>query len=142
MLQTVFLRLVRRGQDHAAPPAVAHAASYLCRAAINAALDLLRQQRQARSLPLDEAHTLLERPAATGAEREHAATELRAWLRGALCRLHPRSAELFALRYLEGYENREIARMLGTSRVTVAVSLHRTRLRLRRQLLSREKGRP
>jgi RNA polymerase sigma-70 factor (ECF subfamily) len=41
---------------------------------------------------------------------------------------------MFVLRYLEGLDNREIARLLGTSQGVVAVQLHRARRRLRREL--------
>ena len=53
----------------------------------------------------------------------------------ALSRLNPRAAEVFALRYFEGLDNREIARILGTSWSSVAVTLHRTRVRLRKEIL-------
>ena len=46
----------------------------------------------------------------------------------------PRAAEMFALRYFEGLGNREIADLLGTSQGVVAVLLHRTRHRLRKEL--------
>ena len=52
-------------------------------------------------------------------------------MRKALTGLSPRSAEIFALRYLEGYDNQEIARMLGSSKSTVAVILHRARRHVR-----------
>ncbi len=41
---------------------------------------------------------------------------------------------MFALRYFEGLGNREIAELLGTSQGVVAVLLHRTRARLRKEL--------
>ena len=47
-----------------------------------------------------------------------------------------KAAEIFVLRYFEGYGNNEIAGMLGTSRSTVNVILHRTRERLREELAS------
>jgi RNA polymerase sigma factor (sigma-70 family) len=52
----------------------------------------------------------------------------------ALAQLKPRSAEIFALRFLEGFGNPEIARMLGISQVLVAVIVHRTRQQLRKEL--------
>jgi RNA polymerase sigma-70 factor (ECF subfamily) len=48
--------------------------------------------------------------------------------------LNPRAAEIFVLRYFEGYGNREIARLLQTSWSTVAVTLHRTRTKLKNDL--------
>ena len=41
---------------------------------------------------------------------------------------------MFALRYLEGYDNREIARMLGTTQAVVAVVLHRARGRMQKEI--------
>jgi DNA-directed RNA polymerase specialized sigma24 family protein len=45
------------------------------------------------------------------------------------------------LRYIEGQANRDIARLLGISRVSVAVSLHRTRQRLQDELGQWRRGR-
>jgi len=131
VLQNVFLRLARRDED-ALP--VDNLSSYLYRAAINAALDLLRARRDTERVGIEEAQRLLSAPAEGAPDRVQEAQELRAWLRRALARLRPRAAEVFALRYLEGYENHDIARMLRISRVAVAVTLHRTRRRLRREL--------
>ena len=41
---------------------------------------------------------------------------------------------MFALRFFEGYDNREIARMLDTSSGTVAVTLNRARNQLKSEL--------
>jgi RNA polymerase sigma-70 factor (ECF subfamily) len=60
--------------------------------------------------------------------------ELRQALGRALALLKPRSAEVFALRFLEGFSNPQIARMLGISLVAVAVIVHRTRQQLRKEL--------
>jgi RNA polymerase sigma-70 factor (ECF subfamily) len=130
VLQTVFLRLARRAEGHGLAP---QAASYLHRAAVNAALDLLRARSRSRSVGLEEAGGELEDPRA-GAERGFAARELRDWLRQAVGRLGPRAAEIFALRYFEGVSNQQIARLLGTSQAVVAVVLHRTRGRLRKEI--------
>ena len=55
-------------------------------------------------------------------------------MRQALARMSPKAAEVFTLRYFEGYGNHEIAKLLGTSRSTVNVILHRTRRKLREEL--------
>jgi RNA polymerase sigma factor (sigma-70 family) len=60
--------------------------------------------------------------------------ELRQVLGRALSQLQPRSAEVFALRFIEGMSNREIARALGISAVHVAVTIFRTRQQLRKEL--------
>jgi RNA polymerase sigma-70 factor (ECF subfamily) len=59
---------------------------------------------------------------------------LRQALAGALARLKPRPAEIFALRFLEGLSNQQIAQSMGISQVLVAVIVHRTRLQLRKEL--------
>lgn len=130
VVQTVFLRLARREQGHGLAP---NAASYLHRAAVNAGLDLVRARRRAHKVALDDVAPEL-RDTAPGAERGAAARELRDWLRRAVGRLHPRAAEIFALRYFEGVSNQQIARLLGTSQAVVAVVLHRTRNRLRKEI--------
>src|SRR5262245_61575415 len=56
VLQTVFLRLSRRGDVNLEP----NPGSYLRRAAINAALDLLRQRARTESIPIDDVAPVLE----------------------------------------------------------------------------------
>jgi RNA polymerase sigma factor (sigma-70 family) len=51
--------------------------------------------------------------------------------------LNPRAAEIFILKHVEGYDNAEIAQMLGTSRGTVAVLLFRARARLKKSIRRR-----
>jgi len=131
VLQTVFLRLARRESGELP---VDNLSSYLYRAGVNAALDLLRVRRGTASVAIEDAEGLLPAALSGSPDRTEEARELRAWLRRALARLRPRAAEVFTLRYLEGQDNHDIARMLGISRVAVAVSLHRTRHRLRHEL--------
>jgi RNA polymerase sigma-70 factor (ECF subfamily) len=138
VLQTVFLRLLQQGE---AAPAVENPASYLYRAAVNAALDLLRSSQVRRSVPLD-AVAGRQRAVAPTPEEQQDAAELRRWLRRALAELPPRAAAIFALRHLEGQPNHEIARTLGISRITVAVTLHRARIRLRRAFRGWTRERP
>jgi RNA polymerase sigma-70 factor, ECF subfamily len=130
VLQSVFLRMLKR--DSSAEP-VGNMTSFLHRAAVNAALDLLRARRNIRHVPLDELEPVLAEPAERGPERAHSSGEIRDWLRGALARLNPRIAEMFALRFFEGKENPEIARMMNTTPGTVAVTMSRTRDRLQKE---------
>jgi RNA polymerase sigma factor (sigma-70 family) len=51
-----------------------------------------------------------------------------------MAEIQPRWAEIFALRFLEGLSNQQIAKSLGISQVRVAVIVHRTRLQLRKEL--------
>jgi DNA-directed RNA polymerase specialized sigma24 family protein len=41
---------------------------------------------------------------------------------------------MFALRYFEGFDNGEIARVMSTSALVVGVTLHRARTRLRKEI--------
>ena len=124
VLQTVFLRLLNRGTQVAA---VGNEESYLRRAAINAALDVVRAQRADRTVELSE----------LAADPAHGVSaELRQALARALAQLKPRPAEIFVLRFLEGFSNPQIADMLGISQVLVAVIVYRTRQQLRRELSS------
>jgi RNA polymerase sigma-70 factor (ECF subfamily) len=136
VLQSVFLRLARQAEGTLD---VANASSYLYRAAINTAFDLLRTRRGRVNVPLEE---VVDAPGGLpGPDVAQEAAEIRNWLRQALATLPPRAAEVFALRYLEGEANRDIARLLGVSRVSVAVSLHRTRQRLQNELGQWRRGR-
>jgi RNA polymerase sigma-70 factor, ECF subfamily len=130
VLQTVFLRLARRGTGaDAVEDVVENQESYLRRAAINAALDVMRW-RQAN--PTVELPDLPDEMAQS--EAGDRMPELRQALGRALAQLKPRPAEIFALRFLEGFSNPQIAQMLGISQVLVAVIVHRTRQQLRKEL--------
>src|SRR5262245_38568374 len=87
VLQTVFLRLCRR--EAGAEP-VDHLAGYLHRAAVNAALDLMRSRQNVRNVPLDDLEPVLAEPAYRSPDRQQTASETRQWLRGTLARLNPR----------------------------------------------------
>lgn len=127
VLQTVFLRLAQGGPDRVDNPA-----SYLYRAAVNSALDLLRARKDRPSVPLEAAGDLPD-AGRRGPHEEREVAEVKDWLRRALATLPPKAAEMFALRYLEDMDNRDIARLLGCSRLAVAVTLHRTRQRLQNE---------
>jgi RNA polymerase sigma-70 factor (ECF subfamily) len=133
VLQTVFLRLVKR--DPGAEP-VDNLPSFLHRAAVNAALDLMRARQHVRNVPLDDLEPVLAESAHRGPDRAHNSGEIRDWLRGALGRLNPRIAQMFVLRFFEGKDNPEIARLLDTTPGTVAVTLSRTRVRLQEEYRS------
>lgn len=130
VLQTVFLRMVKR--DSGAQP-VDNMASFLHRAAVNAALDLVRSRQNIRNIPLDELEPMLSEPAHRSPDRIQHSGEIREWLRGALARLNPKIAEMFMLRFFDGKDNPEIARLLQTTPGTVAVTLSRTRDRLEKE---------
>ncbi|HVN03156.1 MAG TPA: sigma-70 family RNA polymerase sigma factor [Bryobacteraceae bacterium] len=133
VLQTVFMRLLRRQPDAAA---VGNMEGYLRRAAVNAALDLIRSRQSAPQIPLDDVAPLLPENASLAPDRVHRSAEIRAWLRQAVARLNPRAAEMFSLRFFEGKDNPEIAETLGTTTATVAVTLSRTRDRIQQEFRS------
>ena len=60
--------------------------------------------------------------------------ELRELLSEALSRLGATAAQMFALRYFEGFGNGEIAKVMNTSPLVVGVTLHRARARLRKEI--------
>ena len=127
VLQVVFLRLLRRGSGAEAPD---NSEAYLRRAAINAALDVIRSRQAQRTVELNADLAEDDTP------------ELRRALASALAKLPARSAEVFTLRFLIGFTNAEIARTLGISSVLVGVIVHRTRQRLRKELGSYLGDRP
>jgi RNA polymerase sigma-70 factor (ECF subfamily) len=127
VLQTVFLRMLRRGRN-ASP--LENPESYLRRAAINAALDVIRSRQSDQTVPLPEESS--ERAPAAAVQAD--VSGLRQALSKGIAALKPMQAEIFALRFLEGLSNREIAETLGVSQVRVAVIVHRTRLQLRKEL--------
>jgi len=129
-LQTVFLRLLKRD---AAADAVENMPSFLRRAAVNAALDIVRSRQGIRNIPLDELEPVLAESAHRRPDRLQASGEIRDWLRGALARLNPRIAQMFALRFFEGKDNPEIARLFNTTPGSVAVTISRTRDRLQKE---------
>lgn len=130
VVQTVFLRLARR------PPSAAMQSpgAYLRRSGVHAALDLVRARGRRKVIPIDKDDRPLAIPTPEPVLTQEAAGELRDRLRRALARLSPRSAEIFALRYFEGFSNLEIAEQLGTSASSIGVTLHRSRAQLRAEL--------
>ena len=131
VLQTVFLRLVkgRETYDLSENPE-----AYLSRAAINASLDLMRARTRAKSVDLDEAGGEFLESKFQSPEAEYADRELQNLIRQAVTRLGKTAGEMFVLRYYEGFNNQEIAKMLDTSQMVVGVVLHRARTRLRKEI--------
>jgi RNA polymerase sigma-70 factor (ECF subfamily) len=132
VLQTVFVRLTPGWDERDLAP---NPRAFLYRAAINASLDVVRRRIRANSIPLDlidfDQSAKFSTP--TPAD-DHADNELRELVREAVAKLEGRAATAFALRYYEGYDNARIAEVLGTSAMVVAVTLHRARTRLRKEI--------
>ena len=131
VLQNIFIRLMKRST---LPSRSDELGSYLHRAAVNASIDLLRSRKPSRRIPLEDIAVRLAEDDESSPETEQRGKELADWLRSAVSRLSPQAAEIFSLRYLEGYKNLEIAEMVQTSPGVVAVVLHRARQRLREEL--------
>jgi RNA polymerase sigma-70 factor (ECF subfamily) len=131
VLQSVFLRLARRQEKVDLSPSPG---GYLRRAAINAALDLVRSRARSSSVSLEEVEPEVMKSAGLGPEAQQEGREMQRLIRAAVARLGGRSAEMVVLRYFEGYDNSEIAEMLGTSQIVVGVVLHRARTRLRKEI--------
>jgi RNA polymerase sigma-70 factor (ECF subfamily) len=120
VLQTVFLRILKRDTSEIDNPE-----SYLRRAAVNAALDIVRARQADNSLEL-------ERTASSGSCTE--LRDLRDTVRRTISTFPPKTAEMIALRFFEGYTNPEIAKMMGISQIMVAVTVHRARKKLQQEL--------
>jgi RNA polymerase sigma-70 factor, ECF subfamily len=121
VLQTVFLRLAARDASSAG---IENAESYLRRAAVHASLNML-ELRSRKDVPLEG----MPDPPARADQRD-----LREVLRLAIAKLDRRSAEMFALRFIEGHSNPEIAEMYGVSALVVGVTLHRARKQLQKDI--------
>ena len=122
VLQTVFVRVLsRREQAEAAQ----RPAAYFKRAAVNAAVDLLRRRAVQAETAYDD-------------RAPHAAVDpallLKEQLRRAIATLEREDATLFLLRYVEGLSNQELADEFQLEKNNVAVRLHRIRLRLQAEM--------
>jgi RNA polymerase sigma-70 factor (ECF subfamily) len=126
VLQTIFLRLQRQG----VPPNFKEPKAYFYRAAVKTSLNLLRSRRR-HILIADSDFFETRRAQSADSEIDDL---LRAQLYQAVDRLSPRTVEILLLRYVEDLTEPQIAKMLGVSRGTVAVTLFRALARLRKLL--------
>jgi RNA polymerase sigma-70 factor (ECF subfamily) len=85
-------------------------------------------------VPIDEATEVIPVDPSLSPEARQVNEQLRGAIRLAMATLKGRSAEMFVLKYIEGFSNQEIAARLGTSAMVVGVMLHRARARVRKQL--------
>jgi RNA polymerase sigma-70 factor (ECF subfamily) len=124
VLQTIFFRLLRRKV-----PADVHrnVKGYLYRAAINQSLNIVRmRQRQELIANAKRFEVPVEAVDSDSAE------EMDKRLAEAIAELHPEAAHILILRYIHSYSDVDIAKLLGTSRGTIAVRLFRSRARLKK----------
>ena len=122
VLQTVFLRVMSQGGEL---EEIALPSAYFRRAAVNAALDVLRR-REVRA------------ESAYDTEASHASVQppflLKERLRRALTILDREDATLFLLRHVEGLSIEELAEMFEIEKNNVTVRLHRIRVRLQSEM--------
>ena len=119
VMQETFLRLLRsrpvfRDDEHAK--------AWLLRVAANCAGDLFRTPWRRRTLPLEEAESLVQ-----PAPEPDGTLEM-------VLSLPPRYRAPVHLYYYEGYSVAEIAAILGKSQEAVRTRLHRARAMLREKL--------
>ena len=122
VLQTVFLRVLAQGRDLVD---VALPSAYFRRAAVNAAVDVLRRRefRAESAYDSDASHPVVQ-PSLLLKER----------LRRALAILDRDDAGLFLLRHVEGLSIEELARLFEIEKNNVTVRLHRIRVRLKAEI--------
>src|SRR5262245_7058921 len=125
-VQTIFLRLLQRDKPR---DFVKHPKSYLYKAAVNVSLKILETRRHRARTETSE-----ELAASVPARVSGRAEELHRNLYEAIARLNPKAASILLFRYLHNYSDAEIATRLGTSRGVIAVTLYRTRARLKKLL--------
>jgi len=126
IVQTIFLRLMRRDVS---PDLKKNPKGYLYRAAVNLSLNVV-QSRQRRILVGDVEGFAASIHAAAPSRAE----EIHRKLYEAISELSPKAAEILILRYVHNYSDADIAKLLGTSRGTIAVNLNRSRIRLKKLL--------
>ena len=122
VLQIVFLRVLARVGD---VEDVAQPAAYFRRAAVNAAVDVLRRRELHAESAYDD-------------RAPHAAVQppflLKERLRRGIAALDSEDASLFLLRHVEGLSIEELAGLFKLEKNNVAVRLHRIRHRLQAEM--------
>jgi RNA polymerase sigma-70 factor (ECF subfamily) len=126
--QTIFLRLLRRGQP---PEMLRNPTSYLYRAAVNVSLNIIRARRRKKLTPDAEN---LQIPAVHNDSIALEDTDRR--LSAAIAELPADAVEILILRYVHNHSDAEIATLLRKSRGTIAMKLFRARARLRKLMRS------
>jgi RNA polymerase sigma-70 factor (ECF subfamily) len=124
----VFGRMLAQLADGRGPRR--HLRAWLYRVAHNLVIDESRRRVHRDHAPLDERAVSNESDVATQAE----AAIQRQQARAALEELTPRQRAVIILKFLEGYDNREIARILETSVGAVKALQHRGLAAMRRRL--------
>jgi RNA polymerase sigma factor (sigma-70 family) len=122
--QAVFLRLLRL---EVPPDLTKNPKGYFYRAAVNASLRLIRSRNR---LVLTGDSEQREASTEAGSSDNDEALDRQLW--AAISELNERAAQILILRYVQGHSLAEVAKILGTSSGVVAVSLFRSRARLKK----------
>jgi RNA polymerase sigma-70 factor, ECF subfamily len=131
VVQSIFAGLVRRELP---PDLIKSPKAYLYRAAFNLSLNAIRyRKRHPSSGDTDRVEAAALDPSSSEGD------ELDKLLYAAIAELHPTAAQIVVLRYVHSQSLAEIAKLLGTTRSTVAVSLFRSRARLKKLIREMEK---
>jgi RNA polymerase sigma-70 factor (ECF subfamily) len=130
VLQTIFLRLLRQFPAGLRE----NPKAYLYRAAVNLSLNTIRsRQRHVLTKDVGRAAEI------SSSDDSHQLEELHQRLYEAIAKLDSDAAQTLILRYVHNYSDAEIAKLLGKSRVAIAVRLVRLRTRLK-QLVRASQG--
>jgi RNA polymerase sigma-70 factor, ECF subfamily len=124
VVQGVFLKLFQR---EAPLQLKKEPRAYLYRAAVNAALNIVRSRRHCGVFENEFTHIAAPEP-----EVDAGNDIIQRDLMRAIAQLNPKAVEMLVLRYGHDFSDAQIAKMLGKSRGTVAVTLYRARARLKR----------
>jgi RNA polymerase sigma-70 factor (ECF subfamily) len=130
ILQTIFARLIGRE----VPPALEkNPRAYLYRAAVNLSLNTIRARR--RRVSTDRPERFASEPQTHDSD---AIEVLNRRLYRAIAKLDAEAGEILILRYVHDMSDAEIAKLMGKSRVVIAVRLNRLRARLKTLILAEE----
>jgi RNA polymerase sigma-70 factor (ECF subfamily) len=121
VLQTVFVRVLTRDGD---AEGLKLPAAYFRRAAVNAAVDVLRRRELHAESPVHHHALNTVQPPVL----------LKEQLRRAIAALDGDDASLFLLRYVEGLSTEELAAAFELEKNNVRVRLHRIRQRLQAEM--------
>jgi RNA polymerase sigma-70 factor (ECF subfamily) len=131
ILQNIFAGLVRREFP---PDLLRNPKAYFYRAAFNLSMNVIRDRKRRPSAEDDEAISRIPARSEAGEVEE----QLDRSLHEAIAALSPGAAQVVLLRYLHDHSIADIAKLLGTTRSTVAVTLFRARARLKKLLVAME----
>jgi RNA polymerase sigma-70 factor (ECF subfamily) len=128
--QNIFLRLAENGFS---PNGTKNLKGYLYTAAINEGRCVLRWRGRRPSIDDDAEYLSDERT-------DFQQVPFSGPLMDAVAKLKPKAAKMVALRYAFNYSDEEIAEMLGTHRVIVAMALSRARRQLGKLIEQEARG--